>query len=386
MKTKLWLAAALTLLLFPSGRPVFAGDWHDDIDLPFVADPAVLGSWVGVDFVDKPEQFDPQARRFEGELYLKEMAFLPDGKMPQEWLTWTKGYVLHHGGDHTASRYAIKKVGGTDFMFFEWKSGDYIIRHEKPKYYVLKRGAAAAAAGAAPSARLQDDIDLPFVDDPAVSGAWRSVDFVDEPGQFDPKRRRFSDDLYLKELVFLDKGRTTQGWWTWTKGVLIHHGDKTAAKYLIKDMDGADYMFLEWKSGDYTIRHMKPKYYVLKKIGGIRTDDINLPFKDDPKTLGRWESVDFVKAPDQFEPGRRAWQGDLYLKELVFLKDGKTAKSSWTWTKGYVLDSADKTASRYEIKRIGGTEFMFFEWKSGDYVFRGMEPCYYVLRRAGAGN
>ncbi|GAG92145.1 unnamed protein product, partial [marine sediment metagenome] len=26
------------------------------------------------------------------------------------------------------------------------------------------------------------------------------------------------------------------------------------------------YMFFEWKSGDYTIRHMKPSYYVLSKL------------------------------------------------------------------------------------------------------------------------
>ncbi|MFI5349153.1 MAG: hypothetical protein ACHQ2Z_06395 [Elusimicrobiota bacterium] len=378
---KLWSAAALTLLVFSGARLVRAGDWHDNVDVPFVDDPSVVGAWESVDFVESPDRFDPSSRRFEGELFLHDLVFLKDGKTAESWLAWTKGSLLNLG-DKTAGRYEVKKIGGNEYLFVEWKTGDYILRHEKPQYYVLKRRDGAPAAKAASTARLQDDIDLPFVDDPAVAGAWRSVDFVDEPGQFDPARRRYPDDLPLKELVFLPKGRTTQGWWTWTKGVLIHHGDRTAAKYFIKAMGGAEYMFLEWKSGDYTIRHMKPKYYVLKRTSGIRTDDIGLPFKDDPKALGRWESVDFVKTPEQFEPGRRTWQEDLYLKELVFLKDGKTTRGSWTWTKGYVLDPADKTASRYEIKVIGGTEYMFFEWKSGDYVFRGMPPCYYVLRRA----
>jgi hypothetical protein len=31
-------------------------------------------------------------------------------------------------------------------------------------------------------------------------------------------------------------------------------------------MEGSTYMFFEWKSGDYTIRHRKPSYYVLKKV------------------------------------------------------------------------------------------------------------------------
>jgi bla regulator protein BlaR1 len=47
--------------------------------------------------------------------------------------------VLHHGGDHTASKYTIKDIGGTDYMFFEWKSGDYILGHRAPQYYVLKK-------------------------------------------------------------------------------------------------------------------------------------------------------------------------------------------------------------------------------------------------------
>ena len=108
------------------------------------------------------------------------------------------------------------------------------------------------------------------------SGAWTSVDFVDEPSQFNSERRHFGGDLYMKELKFLPGGKTsalfvtkegveTSTVFTWTKGVVIHPGDKTAAKYEIKKIGDKEYLFLEWKSGDYTIRHMKPKYYVLKK-------------------------------------------------------------------------------------------------------------------------
>jgi len=115
------------------------------------------------------------------------------------------------------------------------------------------------------SGRIIDKIDYPFVDDPAVIGKWESVDFLDEIGDFKPNEPSWQGDLYLKELVFKQGGWTAKPWWTWTNGLLLHRGDKTAAKYLIKQMDGVTYMFLEWKSGDYTIRHMKPKYYVLRK-------------------------------------------------------------------------------------------------------------------------
>ncbi|MEA3346672.1 MAG: hypothetical protein U9Q21_01115 [Candidatus Auribacterota bacterium] len=54
---------------------------------------------------------------------------------------------------------------------------------------------------------------------------------------------------------------------TWTNGLVIYNHDfKTASKYTIKEIDGSAYMFYEWKSGDYSIRHQKPAYYVLKKV------------------------------------------------------------------------------------------------------------------------
>jgi bla regulator protein BlaR1 len=228
--------------------------------------------------------------------------------------------------------------------------------------------------------RLEDDLNLPFVNDPAVIGTWRAVAFVGSPAEFTPGAAP-AGDLYLKELVFLPGGKSPNGWLTWTKGAVLHHGDKTAARYEIKKLGGAEYLFFEWKSGDYTLRHAKPQYYVLKKQAAIRRDNTDLPFRDDPAVLGAWESVDFVEAPEKFNPGARAWQGDLYLKELVFLPKGKGAKPWWTWTKGVVLHSGDQTASKYEIKKLAGADYMFFEWKSGDYIFRGAKPFYYVLKR-----
>ncbi len=133
-----------------------------------------------------------------------------------------------------------------------------------------------AATCFVPSGRIEDNIDLPFVNDDAVLERWTSVDFVDEPSQFNSERRHFGGDLYMKELKFLPGGKTsalfaanesvgTSTVLAWTKGVVIHSGDKTAARYEIKKIGDKEYLFLEWKSGDYTIRHMKPKYYALKK-------------------------------------------------------------------------------------------------------------------------
>jgi hypothetical protein len=114
-----------------------------------------------------------------------------------------------------------------------------------------------------------------------------------------------------------------------------------------------------------------------------KTDNIDLPFVDDPQIIGEWRSVDFVADIADFDPGTPNWTGELYLKGLTFLENGKTAKPWWTWTKGFVMHHGDKTASRYEIKEIKGQSYLFFEWKSGDVTISGMKPHYYVLKKAG---
>jgi bla regulator protein BlaR1 len=117
-----------------------------------------------------------------------------------------------------------------------------------------------------PQRRQIDNIDLPFINDPEVIGTWVSIDFVDRIGDFDPHNKRFMGELYLKEMSFLKNGKTAKPFWTWTRGKVIHSGDKTAADYFILKINGERYLFLEWKSGDYIIRHTKPSYYVLKKL------------------------------------------------------------------------------------------------------------------------
>ena len=49
--------------------------------------------------------------------------------------------------------------------------------------------------------------------------------------------------------------------------------------------------------------------------------------------------------------------------------------------KVFLLHSTNKTASRYVIKNIQGTTYMFLEWKSGDYSFKKMTPMFYVMKK-----
>ena len=104
-----------------------------------------------------------------------------------------------------------------------------------------------------------------FENDPQVLGRWTSVDFVKNISDFNAESKSFKGTLYLKEFVFAANGKTHKPFWIWTKGSVYHHGDKTTAKYTVKTIGKEDYLFLEWMSGDVTIRGQKPRYYVLKK-------------------------------------------------------------------------------------------------------------------------
>lgn len=108
-------------------------------------------------------------------------------------------------------------------------------------------------------------------------------------------------------------------------------------------------------------------------------DNIDRPFVNDPQVLGEWQSVDFVSDISDFSPRKQVWQGKLFLKGLTFLEDGSTPQPWWTWTKGYLMHKGDETASKYEIRNIGGISYLFLEWKSGDVTIAGMKPHYYVL-------
>lgn len=252
----------------------------------------------------------------------------------------------------------------------------------------------------------RDKIDYPFVNDDQIIGRWKSVDFVKEINDFKVDSKSFKGDLYVKELNFLKDGKVSKTALTWTKGLVLDQSDKTASKYVIKEINGSTYMFFEWKSGDYTLWGRKPSYYVMKKVnstpslttnmfgkevGTTKVDKVDYPFIDDSQVIGNWKSVDFVKNTNDFRPGIQSWQTDLFVSNLNFskggnvslgvVKDGKTASVNLAWTKDLVIDKNNKIASKYIIKEINGSTYMFYEWKSGDYTEAGMQPCYYVLEK-----
>ncbi len=255
----------------------------DKTNYPFINNSEVIGKWKAVDFVRSINDFSQEEKSSAGELYLKELVFIKEGRMltsfeegngklAESVTTWTKGKVLNKQ-EKTDSSYIIKNISGKQYLFFQWKSGDYVFRNALPSYYVLEKIDSLDYSDYVTEA-IEDKIDYAFESDPEMLGNWESVDFVKEIYDFDPTYKYWFDDLYLKEIEFMGNGKVDieyrgnylESGNYWTKGLLISKVNKTASKIVIKEINNGTYMFYEWKSGDYTLRGMKPYYYVLKKV------------------------------------------------------------------------------------------------------------------------
>ena len=125
-----------------------------------------------------------------------------------------------------------------------------------------------------------------------------------------------------------------------------------------------------------------PRAFRLEEIG--RRDNVDMPFRMDEKLLGQWKTVGFADSIEAFA-GPVDSQDELWLKTVEFCADGTAIRSygeeTWhdKWTKGFLLDLKKSTASAYSFQRILGTEYLFLEWKMGNYVYGGLELGYYVF-------
>jgi predicted Ser/Thr protein kinase len=119
-------------------------------------------------------------------------------------------------------------------------------------------------------------------------------------------------------------------------------------------------------------------------------DNVNRPFEDDPQVIGHWTCIDFVSSPDDFKTGAQTWKGwkdgSSVFKNFTVLPDGRTSYRWLTWTKGAMINKGEKTAGNYEVRNFDGTNYLFVEWKNGDYILFHSIPWFFVLRESETAN
>lgn len=247
-----------------------------------------------------------------------------------------------------------------------------------------------------------DDINVPFENDPLVVGHWLLLDIVPSRECFHEKALR-PDKGMIKELYFLPEG---QWYWCfgWTKGYLLSRMDYPTRlaknRYTIEHLNGKAHLFVEMKGEAYHYHQGKPEIWVFEQADNMEhsmdeirvKDDIDMPFLPDEQILGQWKACDFVEDINDFNCHQSHFAEDaLFWKEVIFFcggncrrlfKDGSVDESpNATWTKNYVLGHGRETAERYVLKTLKGREYLFIQWKCGDYSYGGRTPCYYVFAR-----
>ncbi|MDE7299864.1 MAG: helix-turn-helix domain-containing protein [Lachnospiraceae bacterium] len=259
--------------------------------------------------------------------------------------------------------------------------------------------------------KYNEDINVPFVNDEEAIGHWEMVDNLPCREMFHPKKQKSAlRKGFVKELYFLPGG---ERYWcfAWTKGLLLsvcgypHRENRN--RYTIEKIGNDTYMFVEFKDNNY-FRGGNPEIWVFRKTDAkayskqdIRiVDEIpNLP-AEDLLVLGKWDVCDFVRTVDTFDPQKTCallpyeglyWrsaefaEGGAMINGFLNTRDGSICADSadvWRWVRGYVICNPRSTANQYVIRKYGDTEYLFIQWKSGDYTFAGREPDWYVFRRA----
>ena len=210
----------------------------------------------------------------------------------------------------------------------------------------------------------------------------------------DKIKQAFGNDFQLEEfelkalLTYEDKGLQFK----------IHKQDRTVMEINVSPRPGSEAYKKAHIPASETVpepmvsekAHIPPTSYINEQ--GHIVDKVDYPFINDPQVIGTWKSVDFVDEMEQFKVGEKQWKesgGELIINEMIFEKNGRLISKydkvkrgdPGTWTKGLVISNRNKTASRYHIKEIDGSAYMFYEWKSSDYTIRHRKPAYYVLKK-----
>lgn len=248
---------------------------------------------------------------------------------------------------------------------------------------------------------IHENVHIPFENDEKIIGKWKIVGEYNNRTDFELDKKIHEDSIGNKnrEIFFLPKG---EWYWcySWTKGkLLIDNGESSFVnEYNTEKLSGKLYMFVKLKSYDYlrsgrttllVLYQCDNRHYTANEIA--RKDNISIPFADDRNILGKWKVIAFVQNKEDFSPEGIDNSFYPYFKEIEFMPNGEcisiygdetiSGKGMQEWTKGFVIRKWNSTACAYEIRNISGTEYLFIEWKSGDYRWGGFDTDYYVFAR-----
>ena len=226
-----------------------------------------------------------------------------------------------------------------------------------------------------------------FINDEKVIGKWNKIGTV--KNKEDYKNNKFDEENIFdyKQLYFLPNG---EEYWvfSWTKGILYLNNIELPYEIIDNKLFIGIRDFITGEIDNYAIyEKIDSKHYTKNEI--IIKDNTNIEFENDESVIGFWETVDCVEEISQFNTNKKYRDEEFYLQKYIFEPNGTLYEKfsdeedlfSINWSKNYVLNKKGNLASKYIIKTIDDNDYMFVEWKSGDYSFGGKISVDYVLKK-----
>ena len=225
---------------------------------PFKNDENAIGKWKYVCSAVSKELFEKGDSFVDSDVLLKELYFLPKGEGYWIFNSWTKGEIYHFQGQ--VYKYEIDG----DKMFVFVTNED----HEFEITLVFEREDTKAYAKS--EIERKDDTNMPFVKNSKAIGSWECIDFIkiSDKETYEPRKNPKGGVLTGLSLMangdcFKEFSNGSIHKIKWTDGYIL--SETLASNFIIKTIDGIDYLIMDWKSGDYVYGGEIYGCYVFKK-------------------------------------------------------------------------------------------------------------------------
>jgi len=223
---------------------------------PFINDEEVIGKWKYVCSAESVKDYAKGETYIDKDILFKELYFIPNGVGYWVFEGWSKGIIYHFRGNY----YKYSIVEGK--LFVE------ITNAEQEYLHTMVYEKVDSKEHTEDEIKIKDDVNLPFILDEKAVGSWLAVDYISIKDKFNyiPNTK---EDLFLKGIsllpngdCFMERGKYIDKI-KWTKDFILD--SLTASNFIIKEVDGEEYLIMDWKSGDYIFGGEIFGCYVFKK-------------------------------------------------------------------------------------------------------------------------
>ncbi len=267
--------AAIDTIVSASDR--FYPKIKDIFSMPFENDENVIGKWeLCGRVVDSSDIFGSFSEIVEEETD-RELYFLPGGAPTWRYF-WTKGVLYRIAPRYNfaiPNNYRIIIYKEENYMILDYLY-DRCVEKGESGVPLLYRQVDNKPYTEFDIRKYKDDTDLEFDADEAVMGEWEVCDYIPSVKCFEPNKRFTTDEeCYTKKLLFSPRGLCEKSVRSgksnikhllrYTKGFVLNDKEATAEEYIIREISGTTYLFVQHKSGDYFYGGAEPQWYVFKR-------------------------------------------------------------------------------------------------------------------------